>query len=174
METTAARRTNFRARKICLTLFGRPFNELLPDEMKRLRRLARIAAYYRNHAKTTLISRNNHVRRKEKIIEAMGVPKACQRCGYDRHVGVLQFHHRDPSEKDANVLTLPFAAAVKEAAKCDLVCANCHQEIHIEQHTSLPPRGRKRMHSLDPFLEMYLQLSGCTQQQITEAMANRD
>lgn len=45
---------------------------------------------------------------------------------------VMDFDHRDPSKKEANVGSLRRDGASLEAlkteiAKCDIVCANCHR-----------------------------------------------
>jgi len=59
----------------------------------------------------------------------------CVRCNYDKCIGAMHFHHRDPSQKDPEwklIKNRSFAALKKEIAKCDLVCANCHAEIHWE------------------------------------------
>jgi transposase len=57
----------------------------------------------------------------------------CVACGYDRYVGALQFHHLDPTQKrlmiNAAGATLSLAALREEAAKCVLLCANCHAEV---------------------------------------------
>jgi excisionase family DNA binding protein len=57
----------------------------------------------------------------------------CALCGYDRHIGALQFHHRDSATKAFGVgergLTRSLAAVRAEAAKCVLLCANCHAEV---------------------------------------------
>ena len=59
----------------------------------------------------------------------------CIRCGYDKSIRSLHFHHRDPSIKESNIASL-FRRALElpivELDKCDLVCANCHGEIHDE------------------------------------------
>lgn len=58
----------------------------------------------------------------------------CQRCGYRRYNGALCFHHRDPSQKQFKLSSLTvqrkLEAVLKEADKCDLLCANCHAEVH--------------------------------------------
>jgi hypothetical protein len=59
----------------------------------------------------------------------------CVECGED-HIACLDFHHRDPNEKDC---TLAWAAIQKgwgkkrileEMAKCDVLCSNCHRKLH--------------------------------------------
>lgn len=57
----------------------------------------------------------------------------CQLCGYKKCVSALEFHHRNPLEKDFNPsrgYKLRWAALKAELDKCVLVCANCHREIH--------------------------------------------
>jgi hypothetical protein len=59
----------------------------------------------------------------------------CERCGYDRSLAALQWHHRDPSEKDPAVHggnSLSMERMRREADKCDLLCANCHAEVEEE------------------------------------------
>ena len=60
----------------------------------------------------------------------------CQRCGYKKYIGALEFHHTDPSMKDFNPSnggsTRTYEFMKKEVDKCVLVCANCHREIHHE------------------------------------------
>lgn len=55
----------------------------------------------------------------------------CQRCGYDKCEAALEFHHRDPTEKDPNWSRGWGISKLKaELDKCDILCANCHREIH--------------------------------------------
>ena len=70
---------------------------------------------------------------KDKIAEYMesrGGAK-CMSCGYDKCSAALEFHHRDPKEKDpkwSRGWSLPKLKA--ELDKCDILCANCHREAH--------------------------------------------
>jgi transposase-like protein len=56
----------------------------------------------------------------------------CSVCGYDRNPRALVFHHLDPATK---LFTLrngdsrSLARMRAEAAKCVLLCANCHAEV---------------------------------------------
>ena len=55
-------------------------------------------------------------------------------CGED-HPACLDFHHRNPDEKEAEVSTLVGTSGsinriLKEIAKCDVVCSNCHRKKH--------------------------------------------
>lgn len=60
----------------------------------------------------------------------------CTRCP-ETHIACLEFHHRNPVEKDF-LLSLAVARysliRIKaEAAKCDIICANCHRKLHYEE-----------------------------------------
>jgi len=57
----------------------------------------------------------------------------CIRCGYSKCIHALDFHHRDPSEKDAEWGTMrnwSKERLIKEIDKCDLLCCRCHREKH--------------------------------------------
>ncbi len=58
----------------------------------------------------------------------------CEKCGYNKYLGALHFHHLNPIEKDINWKNYgnrKFDKKFKkEIDKCILLCANCHSEIH--------------------------------------------
>lgn len=57
----------------------------------------------------------------------------CVLCGYDRCRSALQFHHRDPMTKEFELskISTNLERARKEAAKCVLLCGNCHAEVEV-------------------------------------------
>jgi hypothetical protein len=63
----------------------------------------------------------------------------CKECGEDRY-WVLDFHHRDPKEKDIDVSTLIRKGnknkILKEVEKCDVLCSNCHRDLHFKQNNA--------------------------------------
>jgi ribosomal protein L37AE/L43A len=80
--------------------------------------------------------------RAEAVVERRRVVKAtlvreaggaCALCGYDRSMVALQFHHRDPADKQFHIAHRGAARSIStargEAAKCVLLCANCHAEV---------------------------------------------
>lgn len=80
-----------------------------------------------------IIQKERWLQRKFDAIKYKG--GKCQRCGYDKFYGALEFHHRDPSTKlyDWSKLKLRTWECIKiELDKCDLLCSNCHREIHNE------------------------------------------
>lgn len=72
-------------------------------------------------------------RRKIKQILVADAGGACVICGYDRYIGGLHFHHREPSQKSFAVsvdgVTRSLDRARSEARKCVLLCSNCHAEV---------------------------------------------
>jgi transcription elongation factor Elf1 len=60
----------------------------------------------------------------------------CCKCGYDRLMSALVFHHIDPSKKEFGIssqgCSRSWERVKKEVDKCILVCHNCHAEIHDE------------------------------------------
>jgi hypothetical protein len=74
--------------------------------------------------------RKRRRKRKADLVAAYG--GRCVDCGYSSCPEALQFHHRDPSTKEFRLgeFSGSLARLIKEAAKCDLVCANCHRVRH--------------------------------------------
>lgn len=73
------------------------------------------------------------IKRKQKAVDYKG--GKCSRCGYNKYIGSLDFHHMDPSQKDFNISqlrTYSWKSLKKEVDKCICVCKNCHAEIHYE------------------------------------------
>src|SRR5690348_17765017 len=59
----------------------------------------------------------------------------CILCGYDKCPDALEFHHRDPSQKEftpSRAYKRSWDVLKIEIDKCDLLCANCHREAHAE------------------------------------------
>jgi excisionase family DNA binding protein len=80
--------------------------------------------------------RSEAVARRRRRVKEMLVAAAggrCRICGYDRWIGALHFHHRDGETKDFGLaergLTKSLETMRAEAAKCLLLCANCHSEV---------------------------------------------
>jgi len=61
---------------------------------------------------------------------------SCKRCGNNDY-RVLDFHHRDEREKEFTIgdalKRLGPERILKEIAKCDPLCANCHRIVHWEK-----------------------------------------
>ena len=64
----------------------------------------------------------------------------CSKCGYDKCIGALEFHHLDPNQKEFIPSKLRHTSWTKnetvikkELDKCIVLCSNCHREIHSYQ-----------------------------------------
>ncbi len=69
--------------------------------------------------------------KKIKLVEYKG--GKCEICGYNKCIEALEFHHRNPEEKEFHIShknVKNIEIYFKEVDKCILVCANCHREIH--------------------------------------------
>ena len=73
-------------------------------------------------------------RTKIKAVKYLG--NKCSICGYDKCLGVLQFHHTDATQKEFSISgkSISWEKIQKELDKCVLVCANCHGEIHYKNN----------------------------------------
>ena len=60
----------------------------------------------------------------------------CSKCGYEKCIAALEFHHVEPQHKDFSISkdgsTRSWEKIKNEIDKCILVCANCHREIHSQ------------------------------------------
>jgi hypothetical protein len=71
-------------------------------------------------------------RRRIKAILVAEAGGECAICGYARANAALQFHHIDPATKAFEIRAAGSRALGRirdEAAKCVLLCANCHAEV---------------------------------------------
>jgi len=94
--------------------------------------LARLIHRARRRTESFLrYQRKRRRRRKNELISARG--GSCEECGYATSFGALEFHHRDPRTKEFGVggFTGSTDRLLVEAAKCDLLCANCHRLRHV-------------------------------------------
>lgn len=122
------------ARDLCKPCYNRQWRkENLASHLATNRRWREAnPGYMRAYASTNKDRLRAHRRRYDdalRVFLAAAKAAPCQDCGVEYPPYVMDFDHRDPSSKRANVSRLNHIAAVKaEIAKCDLVCANCHRE----------------------------------------------
>jgi hypothetical protein len=99
--------------------------------------LARKATRYQER-RTAIDAYNTRLKRSiREFIQQQKVGRVCARCGIS-DIRVLDFHHIDRSTKEGR---LSQAAAQKwskerilrEIAKCETLCANCHRILHWEE-----------------------------------------
>lgn len=80
---------------------------------------------------------NSQITQRQRVFKKLCVEYKggkCESCGYSKYDGALEFHHKDPSEKDFSISKARhtnFNERVKdELDKCALLCSNCHKEEH--------------------------------------------
>lgn len=90
---------------------------------------------YANPLDKTASTRRRCHRRRD-LLMAIKSESGCLDCG-ERNPIVLDFPHRIPSEKLSNInraRTWRWERVLKEIAKCDVLCANCHRIREWERH----------------------------------------
>lgn len=122
------------------------------DKAYRERQIKNMQTY---RAKNSDKTRERDRRRKEDswAVQERNRIGRCQRCGYDRCMAALDWHHVDPSEKEYNpsqMYWLSQKLQKAEISKCVLICSNCHREAHAglwepsELFVGRVPRQKKR------------------------------
>lgn len=87
-------------------------------------------------SKRVIYNRSRRTILKLRAIEYKG--GRCSICGYNKCIAALEFHHRDPTQKEfhwGRMKCSTWNGIVTEIDKCDLLCANCHREIHYNSGT---------------------------------------
>jgi len=62
---------------------------------------------------------------------------SCEICG-ESHPATLDFHHKDPTEKDFSISDAvgsgySIETVKEEISKCRILCSNCHRKLHYEE-----------------------------------------
>lgn len=97
------------------------------------------AHYEKENAGNTMHSQDRRALiRKMKLIMEFG--GKCSVCGYNKNISALDFHHKESFTKsfqlDKRTLSnLSWDNILEEAKKCELLCSNCHREIHNPETT---------------------------------------
>jgi hypothetical protein len=87
----------------------------------------------------TIGQRKRRLRKKEILVKEAG--GKCSKCGYNKCLKALSFHHKDPAEKDFTLSDegdRNLDILREEIKKCILLCANCHIEEHTRLENNLP------------------------------------
>lgn len=88
--------------------------------------------YDKNPKKYNVRSKSNRIKLKEQFKNLKSV-LCCSICG-ETHPATLDFHHRNPNEKEINISNAARSYGEerlkKEIDKCDVLCSNCHRKLH--------------------------------------------
>jgi hypothetical protein len=71
--------------------------------------------------------------RKLHLIDLRG--GSCEKCGYCENLSAIDFHHKDPNEKEGGLDIRKLSNSsmewvLREFDKCLVLCSNCHREYH--------------------------------------------
>jgi len=85
----------------------------------------------KKHARAKVVERKKML---HKWFQEYRETLSCNSCPEPRWY-VLDFHHKDPTTKEINLahaITNGWSKKriLNEVAKCDVLCANCHRELH--------------------------------------------
>lgn len=79
--------------------------------------------------------------RKQTLIEIFG--NGCRRCGYNKSYSALEFHHKNPENKNPEISPCQLVSSgidlkdiLPEFEDCELLCGNCHRKVHEELFNS--------------------------------------
>ena len=131
------KRKNLKNRKFCLKCSIYKGHNTKPDDPDRPNVRAKKYANWSEKAKKNgrkNIYKRGH-ERKKKLIELAG--GGCKECGYNKCMGALTFHHREPEKKKFNLTknmlwSKSWKIVLEEFKKCDMLCLNCHMELEDE------------------------------------------
>jgi endo-1,4-beta-mannosidase len=85
------------------------------------------------HCARVELRRKKHSAELRKYIST--IKKKCSVCGYDKYDKALEYHHINNDNKDCAIAVMVSNGYSKERinkeiAKCIVLCANCHREVH--------------------------------------------
>lgn len=71
-------------------------------------------------------------RKRRKLLQQIKLERGCDVCGYNKCASALQFHHHDLNIKEFQISDVghDYNRVLAEIAKCRVLCANCHFELH--------------------------------------------
>lgn len=86
-----------------------------------------------NRNNTYKLQQIRGLKRKLNFIIQMG--GKCEKCGYNKNLAALNFHHNDPNFKELkldirSMSNNSLEILMEEIKKCKLLCSNCHHELH--------------------------------------------
>lgn len=82
-----------------------------------------------------LMAKKDYDRKRNQMIDAKIAIGSCQKCGYSKCIESLDFHHKNPNEKEYTISQMirqhkSQLDIEEEMKKCIILCANCHREFH--------------------------------------------
>lgn len=108
--------------------------------------------HYQKHRATIIAKVAENKRRAKDEWWAFKATLSCTRCGA-AHPAIIDFHHPvyDGTKQDVNQLLQrgSFRKAREEAAKCEVLCANCHRIHHYHEYKNIKILDTSQSSSID-------------------------
>jgi len=120
---------NYYATGVSMKEVSKKFGLCYRATCRRLKRRNKLTKTEKNKKRSCSVT-NWRRRTKQKLVESKG--GKCEICGYSKCMWAMVFHHTDPSVKEFSIKSQvkSFKKLEEEMKKCQLLCANCHAEIH--------------------------------------------
>ena len=125
--------------------FDFPFVDVIEEGIKKQRekntkktKRKQMKRYKKEH-RVKLAIYNKVFRNKNKLFVNNYLSQHKCPCGVSK-ISALCFHHKDSSKKEAKVsrlISFSQDTILKEILKCEVLCQNCHSEIHVESKDRL-------------------------------------
>lgn len=121
----------------------RNYEERNPEKIKlwshasylknREQRLENRRTYVQAHKKEIASYVKDKYERRKKAINEYKLRKSCLICGYNKCSSALDFHHKNPKEKEriisSMIASCSWKKILEEIKKCIVLCANHHREF---------------------------------------------
>ena len=129
--------------KVCTTCnTEKPFSEFHVDRTSRttggVKSKCKVccikkAGEYNKIHRVRISHKQSEKARERKLLAIEYLGGKCNICGQMPHPAAMDFHHKDPSQKEFTpgyIKNNSWKMLTKELDKCLLLCANCHRQLH--------------------------------------------
>lgn len=111
-----------------------PARQKISDQERKRRKIVNSAKWYESHKEDQFRFVKDRRKRMYAWLASIKLNKKCLLCE-ETHPACLEFHHRNPLEKDREIPIMVGRGVGKEKilqeiSKCDLLCSNCHKKLH--------------------------------------------
>jgi hypothetical protein len=113
----------------------------MPTEQWRKEHKEELRAYRRKWYHNNAVHAKKKIKERQKIlldwVQNFKSTLKCELCP-ENHIAVLDFHHKDPNEKDMEISKVhrwgwSIKRIQKEISKCRILCSNCHRKLHWDK-----------------------------------------
>lgn len=117
--------------------YGKEYRKENKEKIKKTRDKYRIKNRERINEYQRRVQRKRNKKNREKwmpvLREIFGVLE-CGICEYSKCFAALDFHHKEHEKKEKNIARILILKItderIKEIKKCEILCSNCHRELH--------------------------------------------